>query len=227
MTIIRTSVRFGMILTGVGGFLDAYSYLNRGGVFAGAQTGNVVLLGIAIANRDIGSALRLLAPILAFTLGAVCSALLHQAFLRPLLRDPFRAALIVEMLLLVIAGGLPETVPDIPASALISFAAGMQVATFRQLRNWSFTTTITTNNLVTAVTSLTHAIATKDPQERSRGMAYSCIVTAFLGGAVTGGILTNRFAEYAVLVAAGMLAVAFAWLMFDNDRTVRTSGKVN
>ena len=33
----------------VGGFLDAYSYLARGRVFAGAQTGNVVLFGVRAA----------------------------------------------------------------------------------------------------------------------------------------------------------------------------------
>ena len=34
------------ILASAGGFLDAYSYLVRGHVFANAQTGNIVLLGM-------------------------------------------------------------------------------------------------------------------------------------------------------------------------------------
>ena len=34
------------ILAIVGGFLDAYSYLMRGHVFANAQTGNIVLFGV-------------------------------------------------------------------------------------------------------------------------------------------------------------------------------------
>ena len=40
--------QLGAVLAVVGGFLDAYSYLFRGGVFANAQTGNIVLLGISL-----------------------------------------------------------------------------------------------------------------------------------------------------------------------------------
>ena len=35
-----------------GGFLDGYTYLARGGVFANAQTGNIVLLGVNLANTS-------------------------------------------------------------------------------------------------------------------------------------------------------------------------------
>ena len=34
-----------------GGLQDAYSYFCRDGVFANAQTGNIVLLGIALGTR--------------------------------------------------------------------------------------------------------------------------------------------------------------------------------
>ena len=38
--------RLGAVLALAGGFLDAYSYCVRGGIFANAETGNMVLLGI-------------------------------------------------------------------------------------------------------------------------------------------------------------------------------------
>ena len=41
----------GLLLAVVGGFLDAYTYLCRGRVFANAQTGNIVLLGVNLTNR--------------------------------------------------------------------------------------------------------------------------------------------------------------------------------
>ena len=47
------SFRIGALLAIIGGFFDAYSYLCRGGVFANAQTGNIVLLGVNIANGKI------------------------------------------------------------------------------------------------------------------------------------------------------------------------------
>ena len=39
------SFAVGILLILAGGFQDAYTYIYRGGVFANAQTGNVVLLG--------------------------------------------------------------------------------------------------------------------------------------------------------------------------------------
>ncbi|MEF9840560.1 MAG: DUF1275 family protein, partial [Lachnospiraceae bacterium] len=41
-TRISETFLIGAILAMVGGFLDAYTYLCRGGVFANAQTGNLV-----------------------------------------------------------------------------------------------------------------------------------------------------------------------------------------
>lgn len=39
------------ILALSGGFMDAYSYLGRDKVFANAQTGNLLLLGVNIAEK--------------------------------------------------------------------------------------------------------------------------------------------------------------------------------
>ena len=40
----------GALLAVTGGFLDAYTYLTRGRVFANAQTGNLVLLAMNLAG---------------------------------------------------------------------------------------------------------------------------------------------------------------------------------
>ena len=59
----------GIMLALCGGFLDAYTYITRGGVFANAQTGNIVLMGINIAKGDFERVIHYVVPILAF----VCS----------------------------------------------------------------------------------------------------------------------------------------------------------
>jgi uncharacterized membrane protein YoaK (UPF0700 family) len=60
------SVGLGILLAIVGGFLDAYIFVGRGGVFANAQTGNVVLMGIKAATGDWNQAVFHALPILAF-----------------------------------------------------------------------------------------------------------------------------------------------------------------
>ena len=65
------SFLLGGILAVVGGFLDAYTYLLRGGVFANAQTGNIVLLGLYAARFHFAKAFYYLIPISAFIMGVI------------------------------------------------------------------------------------------------------------------------------------------------------------
>ena len=59
------AVSTGIFLTLSGGFQDAYTYYCRGGVFANAQTGNIVLIGSHLASRGWGMAFRYIAPVAA------------------------------------------------------------------------------------------------------------------------------------------------------------------
>ena len=59
----------GVLLAIAGGYLDVYTYICRGGVFANAQTGNIVLLGINVADKNWDKILFYMYPILAFMAG--------------------------------------------------------------------------------------------------------------------------------------------------------------
>ena len=61
----------GALLAVIGGFLDAYTYLTRGRVFANAQTGNLVLLAMNLAGGQFQKAQYYLIPILAFIAGVL------------------------------------------------------------------------------------------------------------------------------------------------------------
>ena len=63
------SIRLGIILALSGGFMDAYSYMCRGKVFANAQTGNILLFGIYMSERQWDMAIRYLIPVIAFVTG--------------------------------------------------------------------------------------------------------------------------------------------------------------
>ncbi len=74
------SLLLGALLAIAGGFFDAYTYLCRGGVFANAQTGNIVLLGIRIAEHDFWGMLTYLMPISAFAVGVVTVELVKRRY---------------------------------------------------------------------------------------------------------------------------------------------------
>ena len=46
---ISESIELGIILALAGGFMDVYSYIGRDHVFANAQTGNILLVGVSIS----------------------------------------------------------------------------------------------------------------------------------------------------------------------------------
>ena len=68
----------GCLLAIGGGFLDAYTYQLHGHVFANAQTGNLVLLGIQMANGHFLTALYYLIPIIAFIAGILLTELIKR-----------------------------------------------------------------------------------------------------------------------------------------------------
>src|SRR5450755_4442696 len=68
-----TSLQASALLAAAGGFLDGFTYVGHGHVFANAMTGNVVLLGISCFSGSWRTGLRHLPPIIAFLLG-VCAS---------------------------------------------------------------------------------------------------------------------------------------------------------
>ena len=70
------SMPLGLMLAIVGGFLDAYTFSTRGGVFSNAITGNIVLLGLNLANLDFFHAFRYFLSLFAFASGVLIISLI-------------------------------------------------------------------------------------------------------------------------------------------------------
>lgn len=107
------SLVLGLLLALAGGFFDAYTYLCRGGVFANAETGNIVLLGAHLAEGDLEKALRYLLPIVAFAFGVLSAELVKRRFKSRQNRDiniHWRQIVVLgEMVLVTIAALLPQS----------------------------------------------------------------------------------------------------------------------
>src|SRR6478735_3053954 len=104
------SVILGILLAIVGGFLDAYTFVSRDGVFANAQTGNMVIFAVKVVNKEWDIAFLYLSPIFAFIIGVLVSELVKTARLRDLIYSYRRSILILECLILFTVGILPESV---------------------------------------------------------------------------------------------------------------------
>ena len=147
----------GMILAVVGGFLDAYTYISRGKVFANAQTGNIVLLGVNFAEGEFKEAAFYLLPILAFFVGIIGAEMIKKRHKYNENIHWRQIVIIIEIIALLIVGFIPSGRFDMLSNILISFVCSLQVESFRKVNGNAYATTMCTGNLRSATAvSYTH-----------------------------------------------------------------------
>ena len=204
----------------VGGFLDAYSYLGRGGVFANAQTGNVVLFGVRAAAGNWTSAWETLPSILAYICGVAVARLLR---VRPQ-KHTFRATLIcqaLELLVLLVLLFFGRFVPDLCAVPLIAFSAALQNTSFSSIGPWQFNSAMTTSNLRNAVSGwLQLALGETDPKLRGEAVVGSVIFLCFVAGALLGGVCTLGLPGYPLLPAVVLAAAGTLLTIRERERSL-------
>lgn len=207
------TMRLGALLALVGGFLDAYTYIARGGVFANAQTGNTVLLGLTLASGQFARAMRYLLPILAFVCGVVIADSIRWRYRKP---DMKKAAMhwrqivvLTEIILLVVVSFVPQSANAV-VNIVISLVCALQVETFRKVHGNTLTTTMCTGNLRAGTEQLVLWRQTGDRAAGKRALTYFAIILFFVLGAVMGAVLTTLLAEKAAIVCSIMLVAVFA-----------------
>ena len=201
-------------LTFLSGMVDAVSYLGLGRVFTANMTGNLVLLGFAIAHSG---GLPVLAPVIslgAFALGAGIGGQLGTR-----LRD--RHAVHVSAVLTLQAGLISAT--TILAAAVhvragtasgyvvigtLAAAMGLQTATARRLAVPDLPTTVITQTL-TGLAADSRLFGGSGQGTVRRGSALS----AMLAGAVVGALLVKGGPVLALASSGGLaLLIQFAYL---------------
>jgi uncharacterized membrane protein YoaK (UPF0700 family) len=189
------------LLSLAGGFLDAFTWLAHGGVFANAQTGNIVLLGLFSALGKWPEAVRHIPPIAAFTVGVfIASRMLAPLF-----------SLVVEILLLLIVTVLPPGFPDVVVTVGISFTAALQTSSFKTVEGSNYSSVMTTGNLRHSVEALT---PWGDSVARRRACVLATVCVTFCLGAAIGAFATARLGNLALFIPAGLLSTVL-WLCRD------------
>ena len=217
-----SSMRVAALLTVANGFVDAYTFIAHGGVFANAQTANVVLFGVGLARRDVVNPLAHLWPILAFLAGLSAARALKTPSAKAALRYPRRFSLLVQITVLIIVGGLSQTTPQWVITTTIGFVSALQLSLFRTVRSATFVTVAMTGNLL-RVTEALHDAVRGSRRERQRAALYVTLIVGFAGGAVVGALITVHLDTRAAWVPAGIIALALAQYTIDDLRRRRTA----
>lgn len=209
------SIELGALLALSGGLMDAYSYLARGKVFANAQTGNMLLFGVNLANGNMYQALHYLCPVLAFGFGIFLAEIVHYKESRKI--HWRQITLIVETIILFIVGFIPFT-HNLLANSLTSFACGLQVQAFRKIHGKGYATTMCIGNLRTGTHEICNYICTKKTQHLYNGFLYYFIIITFVCGAVLGNFCIHLLSQRAIWVSVILLIIAFTLMFIDREK---------
>ena len=202
LTISPNSLIMGVILAFVGGFLDAYTYITRDGVFATAQTGNMVLFAVRAASTEYNGAILNVPPFLAFIAGVLVAEYIkdkHTSYRR--------AILLLEFAILFIVGWLPASVPNMLITMSIAFVSSLQIATFNKLEKWSYNSTITTGNLRTAAQASYTAFVKHNPEAMRKFIGFTAIILSFICGALMGTLFCAYLGNTSIWIAAGIILI--------------------
>ena len=204
-----------MVFAAIGGYLEAYTYVTRDGVFANAQTGNIARTAISFAKGDYFMALRYFVPVVVFVAGVSLSIQLKR-FIERRGRPAVNFAQVtvfIEMILIVLVGLVPGNRFHILATTGVSFICAIQVQSFRHFDNNAFSSTMCTGNLRYATENLNRFFATKEKQKLHIALKYYGADAMFAAFAAVGYRVTARFATLAVwwcLLPLGALFVVFS-----------------
>lgn len=210
---VSESIRLGTILSLTGGFMDAYSYLVRGGTFANAETGNIVLMGLHMAQGEWMRALYYLVPVTAYGLGIFAAEAIRARVGENTRLHWKEGVLWAEILIALLAGLLPQALNPL-VNSMIAFVCAMQVEAFRKVRGKPFATTMCTGNLRSGTELLCSAEFKGNPEKRKEGLHYYWINLVFLAGAVIGAWVCRMFQERAIWFCAATLLGAVGFIEY-------------
>lgn len=207
------------ILAAAGGFLDGYTFIGRGNVFANTQTGNLILLGVNLARGRIAASISYLIPVTAFLLGTYITERIRLRY-SSLKHIEWRQIVVAaEALVLVLISFMPHYGDNV-ANAMVSFACAMQFDAFRSMNGVPFTSTLAMMNLRGAIEYMMDYREDRDMEKVSRSFEYLVTVAVFTLSVVIGSRLTYVYDDSAILFPAFLLFLGAILMFFrQKDKT--------
>ncbi|BBH70004.1 DUF1275 family protein [Actinoplanes sp. OR16] len=198
-----------LALTFSTGIVDAIGYLGLDRVFTGNMTGNVVILGMALAGADDLPVAGPVIALAAFVAGAAIAGRVARRAGGPGWTGSTTGLLVVVAILLA-ASALPGARDEAPAAfvatALLGVAMGLQAGAARTVAVADVTTVVVTSTLV--------GLAFDSPAGAGRPQPWQrrLLAVALIGaGALTGALMLHlHFAAGAGVAALVTAAVAVA-----------------
>ncbi|MCM0599782.1 YoaK family protein [Periweissella fabalis] len=192
------SLRIAVTLSMLGGYLDAFCYLNFNGHFASLQSGNIILLTLNLFKHHYGYAASFLIPLLTFILGAGCNYICRHLFAEHKTYVWQEISLIIELIGFFICALFAPQLNEHALIGIMAFFAAIQADTLNSVHGMTYASIMSTNNLKTLGSSIGEFLLTRKIQALRHAINFFTIIFAFFIGAVFANIGTQHFGIHAL-----------------------------
>lgn len=210
------SFRLSALLSFSGGLQDAYTYNMRNGVFANAQTGNVVLMSQNFMQGNWYKGLHYMIPLVSFAAGIFLAERIESRFKNSTKIHWRQIILVIEFIMLLAVGFMPASF-NMVANVLVSFSCAMQVQTFRKVHGYGYASTMCIGNLRNGTESLSQYIRTKEKESLRKALHFFGIILIFAIGAGIGGVISGRLGFGTIWISSAILVVVALMMVKKSD----------
>lgn len=197
---VHEQLAFCLLLTVIGGFFDAYTYINCGGIFANAQTGNLIFVGVDLIEGKLSDVWHYLVPILSFILGVLVSKFIENKYKQLSIFKHIYMLLVTQVMALLFIF-IEHSIFGIDIRPIvISFICAIQFDGFRKVNNLVFASVFCTGNLRSMSEHLYKYIVLKKKESKTPLYIYSSVIAVFLSGVILGAAMSKYFSHKAIIV---------------------------
>lgn len=202
-----------MGLTFVGGFMDAYTFIQRGGVMAAGQTGNVIFIMSDLVDGHWGNVFIKLMTMLSFMVGISVTNVMNYK-LQPTKLHWRVIPLVLEIIVCIVVGFIPSSASNLLVTPPLAFVMAMQISAFTHIDGRTYNSTFTTGNILNMVNGFTRGIVANSSDDMSKGVTYTKIVVSFVVGALASALIQKVVAIRSIWIAAVILGLILAYYWF-------------
>lgn len=215
---VHEQLMFCLLLTAVGGFFDAYTFVNCGGIFANAQTGNLIFVGIDLIEGNFSEVLHYSIPILSFVIGVLVSKFIETKYKELSIFKHIYMLLLTQIVALVIISIKHKYFGVDIRPMVISFICAIQFDGFRKVNNLVFASVFCTGNLRSMSEHLYKYFILKKKESKMPFLIYLSVITVFLSGVILGAAMSKYFLHKAIIVPIFIICINLIFVTIINNK---------
>ena len=215
---VHEQLIFCLLLTAVGGFFDAYTFVNCDGIFANAQTGNLIFVGIDLIEGNFSEVIHYSIPILSFVIGVLVSKFIETKYKELSIFKHIYMLLLTQIAALIIISIKHEYFGVDIRPIVISFICAIQFDGFRKVNNLVFASVFCTGNLRSMSEHLYKYFVLKKKESKIPFLIYLSVITVFLSGVILGAAMSKYLLNKAIIVPVFIIFINLIFVIVINNK---------